>query len=114
MVGPLRGPMSLRSYGEAFFIFHSSLASPTLLTLGIAQARLALHSLTRKVLHFPDVRPLRGRLTAGHLSAGYARPAGLAHPRLSMVGPLRGPVVGPLRGPMSLRFYGEAFFILHS
>ena len=81
-VGPLRGPVSLRFYGEAFFIFHSSFFISS------------------------DVRPLRGRLTAGHLSAGYARPAGLAHPRLS--------IVGPLRGPVSLRFYGEAFFILHS
>ena len=40
------------------------------------------------------------------LSAGYARPKGLAHPRLSMV--------GPLRGPKSLRSHGVVFFILHS
>ena len=53
------------------------------------RAKLATHVLkARPIL----VRPLRGRLAVGHLSAGYARPKGLAHPRLSMVGPLRGPM----------------------
>ena len=51
-----------------------------------------------------NVRPLRGRLPC--LSHPRVTLATLAHPRLSMV--------GPLRGPMSLRSYGEAFFILHS
>ena len=35
--------------------------------------------------------PPSGTPDMRHLSAGYARPKGLAHPRLSMVGPLRGP-----------------------
>ena len=37
-----------------FTIHFSPLASPTLLTLGIAQASLALHSLNRKVHHSPE------------------------------------------------------------
>ena len=38
--------------------------------------------------------PPSGTADMRHLSAGYARPKGLAHPRLSIVGPLRGPVAG--------------------
>ena len=38
--------------------------------------------------------PPSGTPDMRHLSAGYARPKGLAHPRLSIVGPLRGPMVG--------------------
>ena len=39
------------------------------------------------------------------LSAGYARPKGLAHPRLSMVGPLRGPMYARRAGDHKGRPY---------
>ena len=49
--------------------------------------------------------PPSGTIDMRHLSAGYARPKGLAHPRLSMVGPLRGPMYAHRAGDHEGRPY---------
>ena len=70
-------------------------ASPTLLTLGIAQASLALHSLTRKILHFPDVRRYSCEDVRRHGRGDPCGrpPKGRAYPRMrttARVAPTRG------------------------
>ena len=49
--------------------------------------------------------PPSGTPSPSVLSAGYARPKGLAHPRLSMVGPLRGPMYARRAGDREGRPY---------